>query len=316
MTALPPPRCRTEPAAQSPVGERRPAGLRLWLLAVRPKTLTIALVPVLVGTALAWAEAGRIEALGGLAAAVAALLIQAATNLHNDAADFLRGGDTPLRTGPQRVTAAGWATPGEVMRAAQVCVGLSVLCGVYIIWLGGWQLLALGLCSLAAAWGYTGGRRPIAYTPLGELFVLAFFGWGAVGGTYWLHVQALSPAALVAGSGVGLVAAAVLLVNNRRDVDNDRRVGRRTLAVIAGPAVTKAVYLTLLGLPFALVLPLQLLLPASAAWLALLILPAAVPLVRRFLAEPPGPGLNPLLAHTARLQVLYGVALSLGLLVR
>lgn len=314
MTALPPPRCRTEPAAQSPVGERRPAGLRLWLLAVRPKTLTIALVPVLVGTALAWAEAGRGEFVGAVTAALAALLIQAATNLHNDAGDFLRGGDTPLRPGPRRVTAAGWATPDQVIRAAQVCVGLAALCGLYIVWRGGWPLLALGLCSIAAGWSYTGGRRPIAYTPFGEVFVLAFFGWAAVGGTYWLHAQALSAAALIAGSGVGLLAAAVLLVNNRRDVDNDRRVGRRTLPVVAGPAPTKAVYLLLLALPFALLVPLQLLLPASAAWLGLLAAPAAVPLARRFLVETPGPALNPLLARTAGLQVLYGAALSVGLL--
>jgi len=291
-----------------------PTGWRLWLQAIRPKTLTIALVPVLVGSALAFAEAGRFDALAALAAALAALLIQAATNLHNDAADFLRGGDGPGRPGPKRVTAEGWATPAQVIRAANLCFGLAALCGLYVVWVGGWPLLAVGVLSLIAGWSYTGGPRPIAYTPLGELFVLAFFGWAAVGGTYWLHAQALTPAALVAGTAIGLFGAAVLLVNNHRDADSDRRVGRRTLPVVVGAGLTKPIYLLFLAGPFALLVPLQALLPGTVAWLALLAAPLAVPLAAAFLTQPPGPAFNPLLARTARLQLAYGLLLSAGLL--
>lgn len=292
----------------------RPAGARLWLLGIRPKTLSISLVPVLVGSALAWCEAGRFHLAGAVVAGIAALLIQAATNLHNDAADFLRGGDTVHRPGPPRVTAEGWATPAQVVRAANLCFAAAALCGLYIVWVGGWPLLVLGLCSIAAGWGYTGGPRPIAYTPLGELFVLIFFGWAAVGGTYWLHAQTLSAAALLGGTGLGLIAAAVLLVNNVRDADNDRRVGRRTLPIVLGPNVSKLAYLAFLAGPFALLPPLGLLVGGWAPWLALLAAPAALPLARQFLTDAPGPGWNLLLARTARLQLFYGALLSLGLL--
>lgn len=289
-----------------------PSGLRLWLLAIRPKTLTIALVPVLVGSALAWGEAARLDWPAALAAALAALLIQAATNLHNDAADFLRGGDTPARPGPRRVTANGWATPDTVLRAAAVSFGLAALCGLYVVWVGGWPLLLVGVVSILAGWGYTGGPLPIAYTPLGELFVLLFFGLAAVMGTYWLHAQALSWASLAAALAVGAPASAVLLVNNYRDTDNDRRVGRRTLPVVAGPLASKAVYLGLLSLPFALLWPLHRALPSAPLWLPLLALPLAVLNGRFFLSQPPGPAYNRLLAWTALLQVAFGVLLAVA----
>lgn len=291
-----------------------PTGVRLWWLAIRPKTLSISLIPVLVGSALAWCEVGRFSPMAALAAGLGALLIQTATNLHNDAADFLRGGDTPARPGPKRVTAEGWATAHQVIRAANLCFLLAAVCGLYIVWVGGWQLLLLGACSIAAGWSYTGGPRPIAYTPLGELFVLIFFGWAAVGGTYWLHAHTLSLAALLAGTGIGLLAAAVLLVNNYRDTDNDRSVGRRTLPVVLGPGASKVVYVILLVLPFALLPALQALLPKVHVWPTLLALPLALPLARQFAALPPGPQFNLLLARTARLQAVYGALLTLGLL--
>ena len=297
----------------TPAAADRPRGLRLWLAAVRPKTLTISLVPVLVGTALAWAESGQAKLVAALVAAVAALLIQAATNLHNDAADFLRGGDTAIRPGPKRVTAEGWATPAEVIRAARWCFAMAGLCGIYIILVGGWPLLVLGAASLLAGWSYTGGPRPIAYTPFGEVFVLLFFGLGAVGGTYWLNAHALSSAALVAGTGVGILASAVLLVNNYRDRENDRLVGRRTLPLTLGLRASKAVFLGCLALPFILLGPLAAMLDSAAPLLALLAAPAAVPLARDFLTCPPGPGFNQVMAGTARLQVLYGLLLAAGL---
>jgi 1,4-dihydroxy-2-naphthoate octaprenyltransferase len=289
-----------------------PSGLRLWLLAIRPKTLTIALVPVLVGSALAWGEAARLNGPAALAAALAAVLIQAATNLHNDAADFLRGGDTPARQGPTRVTAQGWATPQVVMRAAALSFAGAALCGLYVVWLGGWPLLAVGGASILAGWAYTGGPRPIAYTPLGELFVLLFFGLAAVMGSYWLHAHALTMTSLWAALAVGAPASAVLLVNNYRDTDNDRAVGRRTLPVVAGPAVTKAVYLGLMALPFLLLWPIHRALPSSPLWLPLFALPLALFNGLFFLREAPGPRFNGLLARTALLQVAYGVLLAIA----
>lgn len=290
-----------------------PTGLRLWWLAIRPKTLTISVVPVLVATSLAWVEAGRVDPLAALVAALAAMLIQAGTNLHNDAGDFLRGGDAPGRLGPRRAAAQGWASPRRVLRASQSCFGLAALCGVYLIWLGGWPMLVLGLLSILAGWSYTGGPRPIAYTPLGEVFVVAFFGLAAVGGTYWLHVGALSPAALVAGLAVGLLAAAVLVVNNYRDLEGDAAVGRRTLPVIIGRPATKALYAALLTGPFLLIAPLSAVLATADGWTAFLAAPVAGWLVRSFITTPVGPAFNRILAHTAMLQVLFGGLLAAGL---
>lgn len=289
-----------------------PSGLRLWWLAVRPKTLSIAIVPVLVATALAWAQAGAFDPGVALVAALAAVLIQAGTNLHNDAGDYLRGGDSGSRVGPQRVTAQGWATPRQVLRAAEACFVLAAVCGLYLVWVGGWPILALGVASLAAAWGYTGGPKPIAYTPLGELFVVLFFGLGAVGGTYWLHRHAISAEALVAGLAVGLPAAAVLVVNNYRDMDGDRRAGRRTLPILLGEGRSRVLFAALVLAPFVLLWPLEAVAPG--AWLALLAVPPALGLIRAFATEPRGPGFNRLLARTAKLQVLYAVLLATGLL--
>lgn len=289
-----------------------PSGLRLWLLAIRPKTLTIALVPVLVGSALAWGEAARLNWGAALAAALAALLIQAATNLHNDAADFLRGGDTPARPGPQRVTAQGWASPSTVLRVAALSFAGASACGLYVAWVGGWPLLAVGAVSILAGWSYTGGPRPIAYTPFGELMVLLFFGLAAVMGSYWLHAQTLSWASLWAGLAVGAPASAVLLVNNYRDTGNDRAVGRRTLPVLVGPWVSKGVYLGLIALPFLLLWPLHRALPTSPLWLPLGALPLALFNGRFFLTQAPGPAFNALLARTALLQVVFGLLLAIA----
>ena len=153
-----------------------------------------------------------------------------------------RGGDGPDRVGPPRVTAMGLLSAADVKRGAAACFALAALMGLYLIAVGGWPILLLGVLSIAAGWAYTGGPWPIAYTPLGELFVIAFFGVGAVCGTYWLCTGTLGAAALTAGLALGLLAGAVLLVNNFRDVEADARVGRRTLAIMAGPRGTAWIY--------------------------------------------------------------------------
>lgn len=292
----------------------RPTGLALWMLAARPRTLTISVVPVAVGLALAWAEAGAFHALLAAAAMLGALLIQIGTNLHNDAADGERGVDDAGRVGPPRVTAEGWAAPGQVRAAAFLCFGLAAVAGVYIAWAGGWPILLLGVVSLVAGWCYSGGPLPISYTPLGELFVWLFFGLAAVCGTYGLQAGAVSHAAALGGTVVGLPAAAVLLVNNHRDRDTDARAGRRTFAILCGVPATVAVYAALMLAPFPTLLLLDRALSDANAWLAWGSLPTALTLIRAFAVAEPGPGLNALLGRTARFQAVMGALLVVGLL--
>lgn len=288
-----------------------------WIVAIRPKTLTIAVVPVIAATALAWSEAGTASWSVMLAAAVASLLIQAGTNLHNDAADFEQGADDrATRLGPARATAEGWLTPRQVRRAATLCFLLAVLTGTYLIWIGGWPILIAGLFSIGAGIAYTGGPKPIGYVGLGELFVFVFFGLVAVCGTYYLQTDALSWSAWITGALVGMPAAAVLVVNNYRDLENDRGAGKKTLAVRLGPRSTRIEYALLMLLPFVL-LPLIPVLRHSGIWIALplALIPWALYLVRRFHQEPPGPSFNHLLASTAQFQLALALLLSLSLLV-
>ncbi|MDA8258636.1 MAG: 1,4-dihydroxy-2-naphthoate polyprenyltransferase [Betaproteobacteria bacterium] len=290
-----------------------PAGWRVWWTAIRPRTLSIAATPVIVGTALALAEGAAANWLAMLAALCCALLIQAGTNLHNDAADFERGTDQPDRIGPLRVTAAGWASPAAVRRAAAISFALALLLGVYLVAIGGWPILAAGVASLLAGWSYSGGRHPVSHTPLGELFVLVFFGLVAVAGSHWLQTGAWSPRAWLAGIVVGMPAAAVLLVNNYRDLEQDSRAGRRTLAVLLGRTRARRVYFALMMMPFPVMLGLALYGRPGAA-LGLLALPFCVLLCRRLAITVPGPELNLLLAATARAGFATATLLALGLL--
>lgn len=286
-----------------------PSPWQAWFLALRPKTLSVSLSPVLVGTAAAWHDRGRLLVLPLLAAIAAAALIQIGTNLFNDVGDFRRGADTPDRLGPPRATAQGWLTPAQVEGGAWLAFALALLCGLYLAWHGGWPIVAVGLCSLAAGWSYTGGPAPIAYRPLGELFVWIFFGLVAVGGSYYLQTLALAGPMLAAAAMLGLHAAAVITVNNYRDLDGDARSGKLTLAVLLGRPQTRRLYAVEMLLPY-LLLPL---LVPPLGWAALLpaaTLPTSWRLVRRFAGEAPGPVFNELLAATARLQFLFSLLLS------
>ncbi len=284
-----------------------------WVMAARPRTLSLSMIPVVVGTALAWAIERQVHWLAVLAAVLASACIQLGTNLHNDAADSRRGGDGPDRVGPPRATASGLLDGTAVSRAACGTFGLAAVMGGYLIWVGGWPILVLGVLSILSGWAYTGGPRPIAYTPLGELFVIAFFGLGAVCGTYWLCTGALALAAIEAGLAVGCLTSAVLLVNNHRDVDADARVGRRTLAIIAGPLATTWVYVALMLIPFALLFTISQTLPRGQVWPAIVALPFAIVSIYRFRREPPGPGLNQILVQTVKVQLFFGLLLSVGL---
>jgi 1,4-dihydroxy-2-naphthoate octaprenyltransferase len=288
----------------------KPSGLRLWLTAARPRTLPLAASPVLVGTALAWAEGAPQLWAVALAALLAALLIQVGTNLHNDAADFERGADGADRLGPVRVTAAGWATPRQVRLAALLAFAGAFLLGIWLAFVGGWPIVAVGLASLVAGWAYSGGPRPISHSPFGEVFVLLFFGLVAVGGTHYLQSGALTPAALLAGLAIGAPAAAVLMVNNLRDVVADTAAGRRTLAAVLGDRGARAVHAVLLLAPFLL---LPAFAPYPAAWLALLALPKSVMVVRQA-RDAQGAALNAVLADTARCQFIFGILFAFGCL--
>ncbi len=284
-----------------------------WFLACRPKTLSISLSPVLVGTALAWHDTHVLLWLPLFAAALGAAFIQIGTNLFNDVGDFLRGTDTPGRLGPKRATAEGWLTPAMVKAGAWFSFALAFLCGIYLVWHGGWPIVAIGLASLAAGWAYTGGPKPIAYGPLGEVFVFVFFGLVAVGGSYYLQTLSLTPLALFAATLVGIHAAAVITVNNYRDRDGDQANGKNTLAVRLGRPATRHIYTAEMLAPYVL-LPLL----AGLGWpaaLPLLSLPLALRLIGRFRRETPGPAFNAILATTAGLQLIFALLLSLAFLI-
>lgn len=235
------------PTSASFAATAAPSPLRAWWAAARPATLSIAVVPVVVGTALAWRDAGPIDWIVALVALVAAMLIQIGTNLFNDVGDYERGADTPDRLGPPRATAMGWLPPADVRRAAATSFGLALVLGAYLVSVGGWPILAIGLASVAAGIAYTGGPRPIAYTASGEFFVFVFFGIVATTGSHFLQADRFSPAALIAGTILGALAAAVLVVNNYRDLDSDLRAGKITLAVRIGRAATRVEFAALVA---------------------------------------------------------------------
>lgn len=288
--------------------------LRVWWTAIRSRTLSLAVTPVLVGTALAWADGAALQGLVFLAATTCALLIQIGTNLHNDVVDFERGNDRPDRVGPLRVTAAGWVSPRTMHRATVGTFALAALLGMYLVWIGGWTILLAGVASLGAGLAYSGGPRPVSHTPWGEAFVLVFFGWVAVTGSYWLQLGQMSLNAWLCGTVLGLPAAAVLLINNYRDLEVDLRSGRRTLVALLGRPGARALYTAMMLSPFALVLVLVAR-GHLGALLALLVLPYGIYLTRRLGSQTSAACLNTLLTATARTSLLVGLLLTIGMVI-
>jgi len=283
-------------------------------MAARPRTLPAAVAPVLVGTALGVADGhGRIGAF--LAALIGALMIQVGTNLSNDYSDARRGADTEDRLGPVRVTAGGLVPPRQVLVATWVSFGLAVLVGLYLVSVAGWELLLVGAASILAGVLYTGGPRPYGYEGLGELFVFAFFGVVAVTGSYFVQEEALPWEAFALAIPVGLLAASILMVNNVRDAETDRRAGKRTLAVRLGPSRARALYAATVFAAYA-TLPLGWLAGSlsAAVLLPLLTLPGAVALARSVARRSDGPSLNVALARTGMLQLLFCLLLAAGVL--
>jgi 1,4-dihydroxy-2-naphthoate octaprenyltransferase len=292
----------------------RASATRIWLMAARPRTLPAAVAPVLVGTALA-ATGGTFKPLTFLAALTGALFIQVGTNLSNDYSDARRGADTEDRLGPVRVTAGGLVPPRQVLIATYAAFAVAVLAGTYLIATAGWELLLVGAASILAGVLYTGGPRPYGYEGLGEVFVFLFFGVVAVAGSYFAQTEELAWEALVLAVPVGLLASAILVVNNVRDLETDRRAGKRTLAVRLGRDRARGLFAAMLAGAF-IASPLPWLLGSLSPWLLLswLALPLAVPLVRVVRTRTDGPSLNGALAGTGRLQLVFCVLLAAGLL--
>jgi 1,4-dihydroxy-2-naphthoate octaprenyltransferase len=290
------------------------SAVHIWLMAARLRTLPASVAPVLVGTSLALG-AGRFHPLAFVAALLGAVFIQVGTNLSNDYSDARRGADTEDRLGPVRVTAGGLVPSGRVLLATYVTFGLAVVCGAYLVVVAGWELLAVGAASILAGVLYTGGPRPYGYEGLGEVFVFLFFGIVAVSGSYFVQVHELAWQAYACAVPVGLLAAAILVVNNVRDLETDRRAGKRTLAVRLGRARTRTLYSAMVLIAFALA-PLPWLLGSMTAWLALpwLALPLAVALVRVVRTRVDGPSLNGALSRTGMLQLCFCLLLYAGIL--
>ncbi len=291
-----------------------PSGARIWLVAARPRTLPAAVAPVLVGTALA-GTSGHFHAVSFLATLVGALFIQVGTNLSNDYSDARRGADTEDRLGPVRVTAGGLVPPRQVLRATWVSFAVAVLAGIYLVVVAGWQLLLVGAASILAGVLYTGGPRPYGYEGLGELFVFLFFGLVAVAGSYFVQAKHLPWQAFALAVPVGLIAAGILVVNNVRDLETDRRADKRTLAVRLGRERMRTVFAAMVYGAFFLA-PLTWIFGSLSAWLLLpwLALPLAAPVVRAVRNRVDGPALNEALAGAGRLQLVFCALLSVGVL--
>jgi 1,4-dihydroxy-2-naphthoate polyprenyltransferase len=291
-----------------------PSGVRIWVMAARLRTLPAAIAPVLVGTALA-GFAHAFHPLRFVAALLGAIFIQVGTNLSNDYSDARRGADTEDRLGPVRVTAGGLVPPRQVLIATYVSFGVAVLAGAYLIAVAGWELLAIGVASILAGVLYTGGPKPYGYEGLGELFVFLFFGVVAVAGSFFVQVKHLDWEAFALSVPVGLLAAAILLVNNVRDIDTDRRAGKRTLAVRLGRERTRALFAATIAAAY-LLAPVTWLFGPLRAWLLApwLTLPLAARLIGAVRTRTDGPSLNRALARTGMLQLAFCMLLSAGLL--
>ena len=286
-------------------------------MAARPRTLPAALAPVLVGTAAAVNWAGELPRWGAfIAALIGSIFIQIGTNLANDYSDARRGADTADRLGPVRVTASGLVTPQRVMTATLIAFAVAVACGLYLWSVAGFGIFVIGLFSIAAGVLYTGGPRPYGYEGLGEVFVFLFFGLVAVNGSYYVQLEELDALPLGLSISIGFLAAAIIVVNNVRDVETDRRAGKNTLAVRIGREAAVRLYVMLVAGGF-LVLPIALVAGDTSplpmiGWLAA---PLAVKPARTLAERRDGPALNGVLAATGTLLGVFSLLVTVGLLV-
>lgn len=285
--------------------------MKIWLIAARPKTLWAAISPVIIGTALAAAD-GALHLPSALAALLAAVLIQVGTNYANDYFDFIKGADTSARIGPQRATQAGLVPPATMRIAFIAVFTLAMVIGLYLVWRGGWVIVAIGSVSIVLGVLYTATPFALAYTGLADLFVLVFFGPVAVAGTYYVQRLQITPEAIIAGLAPGLLSTAILTVNNLRDLPQDRRAGRRTLAVRFGASFARWQYAACLA--GAAAVPLWLCLRTGGhfyALTAILIIVAAIPIIRKVFTTG-GAALNEVLAQTGKILLFFSVLFAAG----
>ncbi len=293
----------------------RAGSLSAWRAAIRPRTLLVAISPVLVGAAIGFSHAGVVSVCAGLLVLCAAVLMQVTTNLQNDVGYTVRGGESSgTRTGLPRATARGWLSVWQVRTAIGLIAVLSLAMGIVLTVYRGWPVLLIGAASLLAALAYMGGPKPIAYTPFGELTVFVFFGLVAVMGTEWVLSGHVSLVGFTSSMAIGGLAAAALAVNNHRDIAHDRLVGRRTFAVIAGEGPSRHLFTGLLLGPFLLLPVMALAAGAPTLLLPLALLPMAVRLLRDFLKCAPGAAYSELLFRTFRLELSFAILLAAGAL--
>jgi 1,4-dihydroxy-2-naphthoate polyprenyltransferase len=286
-------------------------------MAARPRTLPAAIAPVLVGTAAAiYAHGDLHRPWAFVAALIGSIFIQIGTNLANDYSDAKRGADTVDRLGPVRVTAAGLVAPRSVLIATWLAFGVAVAAGIYLAIVAGWIIIAVGAASIAAGVLYTGGPRPYGYAGLGELFVFLFFGLVAVNGSYYVQLERLDWLPFGLSVAVGCLSTAILVVNNVRDIDTDRRAGKRTLAVRLGRDGTRRLYLTFIaGAYLALLITLA---GNGGPWCAVIgvaSLPLALKPARAVLTRTDGPALNGALAGTGALLGIFSLLVAAGLVI-
>jgi 1,4-dihydroxy-2-naphthoate polyprenyltransferase len=291
----------------------KPTLFQTWILASRPRTLPAAASGVVMGSALAWLE-GSFQLLPALACLFVALLLQIGSNVANDVFDFERGADTAERLGPVRVTQAGYLTPTQVKRGMLVIFGFAVLLGLYLATLRGWTVIWLGVAAILSAVAYTGGPYPLGYHGLGDVFVFLFFGLAAVAGTYFVQVGSVSAAAWWMSVPIGFIVTAILVVNNLRDIESDRKAGKHTLAVRLGEQGAKVEYLILMAVAF-LIVPVLILVDivpigGMVAWLSL---PVAIRTLRTVFMQKGRP-LNAALAGTGQTAFLFSFFFWVGLL--
>ncbi|WP_277558197.1 1,4-dihydroxy-2-naphthoate polyprenyltransferase [Ereboglobus sp. PH5-10] len=291
----------------------KPSVLKIWILASRPRTLPAAVAPVMVASALAWHD-GAFHWPAALACLLFALFIQIGTNFANDYYDYVKGADTAERVGPRRAVAMGWVSPRTMRAAMWIVFGVAFGCGLTLLRFGGWPLLAIGVASVICGIAYTGGPYPLGYNGLGDVFVFVFFGFVAVGATYFVQAATVTAAAWVVGAGVGALAVNILVVNNYRDAETDARAGKRTLVVRFGRGFSRAQFAC--GLLVAFAAPVVLCARGYSLWtlLPLALAPMAWTHARRLRTGKTPPEQIALLGDTGKLLALYAVLFSAGLL--
>ncbi|MCB0420683.1 MAG: 1,4-dihydroxy-2-naphthoate polyprenyltransferase [Bdellovibrionales bacterium] len=287
-----------------------------WLLALRPKTLSAAVVPIVVGSALAFQSQHPFVLWVSVCALLASLFIQVGTNLFNDAIDYKKGADTHERIGPLRVTQSGLIKPKSVLLMAVACLIVAAAFGFPLVMKGGFPILVVGLASLFLAYSYTGGPFPLAYLGLGDVFVVLFFGWISVMGLFYLHTEVVSMASFVAGTQVGLLATVLIAINNLRDFKQDEKAHKKTLAVRFGQQFVR---LEIYGLNMGAFLLLIYWIAQQHWWagiLPLLVLPLSLKVMKGVVENEPGPIYNKFLAMAGAVHLLFGLLLTIGIAIK